>query len=146
MKKIILSGFVIIVFGAYAVYERSLLKQNTIIPLSTSSSSNSSPQPTQSVSPITYRDGSYTGSVADAFYGNIQIKAVIFSGKISDVLFLQYPNDRSESVEINQQAMPPLREEAIQVQNSQVDIVSGATQTSEAFRQSLQSALEQAKG
>jgi uncharacterized protein with FMN-binding domain len=41
--------------------------------------------------------------------------------------------------------VPALRREAIQAQNAQVDIISGATLTSEAFIQSLQSALDQAK-
>lgn len=45
---------------------------------------------------------------------------------------------------INNQAMPMLRSEAIQAQSANVDTVSGATMTSEAFIQSLQSALDQA--
>lgn len=92
-----------------------------------------------------YKDGSFTGSVADAYYGNIQIKITISSGKITDVVFLQYPNDRSTSREINGQAMPYLKAEAIQAQSANVDIVSGATDSSQAFRISLASALAQAK-
>jgi len=92
-----------------------------------------------------YKDGEYTGNTADAFYGNIQVKAIIQGGKITDVQFLQYPNDRSTSIMINQQAMPYLKQEAIQAQSAQVDIVSGATDSSQAFQQSLQSALSQAK-
>jgi uncharacterized protein with FMN-binding domain len=91
-----------------------------------------------------YKDGAYTGVVADAYYGNIQVQAVIQNGKITDVNFLQYPNDRRTSIEINTQAMPILRSEAIQVQSANVDIVSGATDSSIAFRQSLSSALNQA--
>ena len=102
------------------------------------------PKPTATPAGL-YRDGSYTGSVADAFYGNVQVKAIIQGGKIADVQFLQYPSDRSTSREINAQAMPYLTQEAIQSQNSNVDIVSGATQTSKAFRVSLASALAQAK-
>jgi len=41
--------------------------------------------------------------------------------------------------------MPSLKQEAIQTQSAQVDIVSGATQTSQAFIQSLASALTKAK-
>ena len=59
--------------------------------------------------------------------------------------FAQYPNDRDESVQINQAAMPQLKQEAIQAQSSNVDVISGATQTSQAFVQSLASALSQAK-
>jgi|SRR5579884_691583 len=92
-----------------------------------------------------YKDGSYTGSVADAFYGPLQVKVTIQNGKITDVEFLQYPNDRGESVEINTQAMPLLKQEAITAQSANVDIITGATQTSQAFLQTLGSALAQAR-
>lgn len=91
-----------------------------------------------------FRDGSYTGSPADASWGTVEVVAVISNGKISDVQFLQYPNHRNLSREINQQAMPMLTQEAIQSQQAQVDVVTGATDTSEAFIQSLSSALQQA--
>lgn len=92
-----------------------------------------------------YKDGQYTGSVADAYYGNIQVQVTIQGGKITDVQFLDYPHDRGTSVRINTQAMPVLKQEAIQAQSANVDVVSGATQTSGAFNQSLASALLQAK-
>lgn len=92
-----------------------------------------------------YKDGSYTGEVTDAYYGNVQVQAVIEAGKIASVQFLEYPNDRRTSIRINNVAMPYLVTEAIQAQTAQVDLISGATLTSEAFVQSLQSALERAK-
>lgn len=92
-----------------------------------------------------YKDGSYTGVVSDAYYGNIQVKAIISGGKIIDVIFLQYPNDRANSVRVNTQAIPILKEEAIAAQNANVDVVTGATESSHAFIQSLESALAQAK-
>jgi uncharacterized protein with FMN-binding domain len=61
------------------------------------------------------------------------------------VKFLQYPNDRPTSRFVNDQAMPVLIQEAIRVQGAQVDTASGATFTSEAFRESLGAALAQAK-
>lgn len=85
------------------------------------------------------------GSVADAQWGYIQVKAIIQSGKITDVQFLQYPNERNRSVMINSYADPQLTSEAVQAQSANVDIVTGATDTSEAFIQSLSDALSQAK-
>lgn len=124
---------------------------NVISPINTTLSTPSSSQPStnsmmnsNSMMAKTYRDGEYTGDVADAYYGNIQVKLVISGGKILDVQFLQYPNDRGNSIEINTQAMPYLKQEAIQAQSDQVEIVSGATQTSLAFRESLKSALARA--
>ncbi len=92
-----------------------------------------------------YKNGTYTGSVADAFYGNLQVQAVISGGRITDVIFLQYPNDNSTSQYVNSQADPMLKQEAIQAQSAQVDIISGASASSQAFQQSLADALAQAK-
>jgi uncharacterized protein with FMN-binding domain len=74
-----------------------------------------------------YKDGSYTGDSVDAYYGNVQVKAIIQNGKIANVQFLDYPQDRSRSQYISSQAIPLLTQEAIQAQNANVDIISGAT-------------------
>jgi uncharacterized protein with FMN-binding domain len=92
-----------------------------------------------------YRDGTYQGVSADAYYGYIQVEAVIQGGKISDVIFLDHPQDRRESMVINNYAMPRLTSEAISAQTANVNVVSGATDTSNAFVQSLASALVKAK-
>lgn len=151
MKKIVLSSLVIISFVLYSLHQRTekedvvpiVAPKNPSAPTSTSVLQN----PTMSSQkPVgTYKDGSYTGDVVDAFYGNIQVQATITNGKITDIKFLQYPNDRDTSVTINQQSNPILAQEAIQAQSAQVDIVSGATDSSQAFIKSLQSALDQAK-
>jgi len=88
-----------------------------------------------------FKNGTYTGSVADAYYGNIQVAAVISGGKLTNVKILEYPNDRQTSIEINQQALPILIQEAIRAQSSRVDGVSGASDTSAAFVESLHTAL-----
>ena len=93
---------------------------------------------------VSYKDGTYTGSVEDAYYGNVQVQVTVAGGKLANVTFLQYPNDRSTSRGINGQAMPYLQQEALAAQSAQVDVVSGATDTSHAFQQSLESALSQA--
>ena len=92
-----------------------------------------------------YSDGTYVGDTANAYYGNVQVQVTVSGGKMTDVTFLQYPNDRSTSRFINNQAMPALQNEAIQAQNANVNGVSGASDTSAAFRESLASALSQAK-
>ncbi|HVN26612.1 MAG TPA: FMN-binding protein [Candidatus Paceibacterota bacterium] len=92
-----------------------------------------------------YKNGTYTGTAADAFYGTIQVSAVISGGKLTDVKFLQYPNDPGHTAEVSREALPQLKQEAITAQSATVDIVSGATQDSQAFQQSLASALAQAK-
>jgi uncharacterized protein with FMN-binding domain len=118
-------------------------------PVSQPTTQTSAPTPTPVPAPQKptglYVDGSYTGSPADAYYGTVQVKAIIKNGQLADVQFLQYPSDRNTSRYINGQAMPLLTQEAIQAQSAQVDGVSGATFTSQAFQQSLASALALAK-
>jgi uncharacterized protein with FMN-binding domain len=110
----------------------------------TSSTSTSTTTSTTVASGL-YKDGQYDGAAADAYYGFVQVRAIIQDGKLIDVQFLSYPSDRSHSVEINNYAMPILKSEAIKAQSVQVNIVSGATNTSRAFIESLSSALNQAK-
>lgn len=93
-----------------------------------------------------YKDGTFTGSVADAYYGNVQVQLVVSSGKITQVNFLQHPSDNRTSQYINGQAMPMLQQEVIQAQSGNINAVSGASATSQAFYQSLTSALQQAQG
>ncbi|HUD81105.1 MAG TPA: FMN-binding protein [Patescibacteria group bacterium] len=110
-----------------------------------SGASNGASSGSGSTSPSAqYKDGNYTGSVANAYYGNVQVEATISGGKLTAVKFLQYPNTHSTSVLINQQAIPYLQQEAIQAQSSKVQLISGATFTSQAFTQSLANALSQA--
>jgi uncharacterized protein with FMN-binding domain len=91
-----------------------------------------------------FKDGNYSGDVTDAYYGNMQVAVTVSGGKLTDVQFLQYPNDRPRSIAINTHAMPILKQEAILAQSANVDIVSGATDSSQAFMQSLSSALTKA--
>jgi len=161
MKKIFLSAAVILSFGLYAFSLRphgrddgqviaptNNVTEPVTTPTDSGQTASSNLPPPTATTPIgsqKYKNGSFTGSVEDAFYGNVQVKVVISGGKITDVQFLQYPNDRQNSVYINSQAMPYLKSEAIQAQSAAVDIVSGATATSLAFQKSLATALQGAK-
>lgn len=91
-----------------------------------------------------YADGVYTGPPADAYYGIIQIQALVQGGQLTALKVLKYPSDRRTSININRQALPMLRDEAIGAQSANVDIISGATLTSRAFIQSLRGALKKA--
>jgi uncharacterized protein with FMN-binding domain len=116
-----------------------------VVPATSGTTNTSGATGTSGTPGSLYKDGSYTGSVADAQWGYIQVKAIISNGKITDVQFLQYPNERNRSIMINNYADPQLTSEAIAAQSANVDIVTGATDTSQAFIQSLSDALSQAK-
>lgn len=143
MKKSILSFSVIIAFAFYAFFSTS---KSPVVSRSTNSSSdlNTTPPLTGSNSKK-MKDGIYNGTVEDVYYGNIEVKATIASGKLTNVQFLQYPNDKDNSIKISQRAMPILKSEAIKSQSANVDIVSGATETSAGFIKSLGNALAQAQ-
>ena len=74
----------------------------------------------------------------------MQVEVVVRGGQLVDVEALQLPADRSRSRDINSIAGPDLRQEALQARSANIDIISGATYTSEGYAQSLQSALDSA--
>jgi uncharacterized protein with FMN-binding domain len=86
----------------------------------------------------------YTGSVAKTRWGPVQVKITVQSGKITKVTVLQQPNGNQKDAEINSYALPILIDETVQAQSANIDMVSGATVTSEGYAQSLQGALDEA--
>jgi uncharacterized protein with FMN-binding domain len=142
-KKLSLSLGLILFF---ALYTLAINWRNSKIvePVSTSGP-NLLASSTQTLNTSLYRDGLYTGSIEDVYYGNVQVKVTISGGLIVDVAFLDYPKDRDNSVKINTRAMPLLKTETIKSQSAKIDTITGATQTSKGFVRSLTNALDQAK-
>jgi uncharacterized protein with FMN-binding domain len=94
------------------------------------------PKPTSSTQVI-------DGKVVNTRYGAVQVEITVKNGKVTDVQALQLPNDRRYSAEISQYIEPYLRQEALQAQSANIDLISGATYTSDGYARSLQSALKQ---
>lgn len=136
MKKYLLSAAVIVSFVVYSFALRQ--SDDAKAPVAAA-------PPKKSDISHAYKDGRYLGPVTDAFYGKMQVAATVADGKIIDTQMVRYPDDQPNSVAINKQAMTLLRQEVITAQSAHVDIVSGATQTSEAFSQSLAAALTKAQ-
>ena len=86
----------------------------------------------------------YQGSVAQTRWGPVQVQITVLGGKIIKVSILQQPNGNPRDAEINDQALPVLINETMSAQSAQIDMVSGATVTSEGYVQSLQAALDEA--
>lgn len=120
-------------------------KNNPIIPTPTTPTANTPPPIIKPKSNSIWKDGTFIGDSVDAYYGNVQVSASISNGKLSQISFLDYPQDRRTSLQKSNHAIPILKSEAISAQNANVNTVSGATYTSEAFIRSLSSALNQAK-
>ena len=107
------------------------------------SSTPSAAPPSPSPSPAGV-NGTFTGADFPNRFGDVQVKVIITNGRITDVQPIQMPQDRAQSAYISQVAGPMLHDEVIQAQSAQIDIISGATYTSESYAQSVESALQQA--
>ncbi len=93
-----------------------------------------------------YADGTFTGQDVSMRYGDVQVQVTISGGAVTDVTALQLPNGDGHSSRISSIVEPMLRSEALQAQTASIDLISGATYTSGAYKQSLQSALDTAAG
>jgi uncharacterized protein with FMN-binding domain len=76
-------------------------------------------------------------------WGTVRVTLKVTGRKIVG-LGVSYPTERQRSVFINQQAVPLLKAEVLRAQSARINLVGGATLTSEAFDQSLQAALHAA--
>ncbi|MET7855176.1 FMN-binding protein [Streptomyces avermitilis] len=85
-----------------------------------------------------------TGDTVQTRWGPVQVRVTVRNGRITEVTAVAYPQENPRDQEINSYAIPQLRREALAAQSAQIDSVSGATYTSDGYRQSLQSALDSA--
>lgn len=108
---------------------------------SATTSETASPQPSASAATATK---TVTGPVVSYFYGTAQVEVTLVNGQITNVVALQLPAE-GRSGSISQAVEPMLRAEVLSAQSAQIDLISGATYTSEAYATSLQGALDQAR-
>ncbi|CAN5298325.1 hypothetical protein BH10PAT1_BH10PAT1_2740 [soil metagenome] len=145
MKKIILVIVIVLLLGGFVVFKNLGESSET----TEENNMMGAAMPSASSMPMmnyNYKDGTYTGSVGSASqYGDIQVKVIITGGKITDIQYLQFPDGGGHTAEVTAMAKPALKQEAITAQSAKINTVSGATQDTEGFIQSLQSALDQAK-
>lgn len=140
IKKVLLA--IVALVGVGGLIAVVAYKPKAEVTTTTSSPAPAAAAPTSTSG--TYKDGSYTGTAFDNQYGSVQVKATVSGGKLTNVEFLQMPYEESRSASLSAYAKPILLKEALAAQSASVDIVSGATSTSESFMNSLQSALDQA--
>lgn len=105
--------------------------------------------PTSSPSPNGSSSGSsadkiYAGSIAQTRWGPVQVEITVADSKITKVDVVQYPDGNHRDEEINAYAIPTLVQETLSAQSAKIDMISGATVTSDGYVESLQSALDKA--
>ncbi|GGT19049.1 FMN-binding protein [Streptomyces chromofuscus] len=86
-----------------------------------------------------------TGAVTQTQYGPVQVRITVSGGRITRAEAVQAPSG-GQSSQITADAVPRLNQAAVAAGSADIDAVSGATYTSSGYRQSLQSALDQAGG
>jgi uncharacterized protein with FMN-binding domain len=97
--------------------------------------------PTASAAPKTV---TVNGAAVDTDYGPVQVQISLRGSQIISATAIAYPQESRRDQEINSYAIPVLQQDTVTKQSAQVDTVSGATYTSDGYRQSLQSALDAA--
>ncbi|MDQ1745188.1 MAG: hypothetical protein QOE23_3527 [Pseudonocardiales bacterium] len=85
-----------------------------------------------------------TGDAIDTRFGPVQVQITVTNGAITAVEAVEYPQSSPRDAQINAYAIPQLNSEALAAKSASIDMVSGATYTSEGYLSSLQSALDQA--
>ena len=85
-----------------------------------------------------------TGPAVGTRWGPVQVQITVAGGTVTDVQVVRYPNGNGRDQQINARALPILVSEALEAQSASIDMVSGATVTSEGYVQSLQAALDAA--
>jgi hypothetical protein len=90
--------------------------------------------------PLIARQG--TGPLVQYGYGQLAVKITLSGAKITSVGVVGLQTDSQYSQALAQQVVPMLRSQVLQAQGANINGVSGATYTSEAFAMSLQRALQ----
>ncbi len=111
-----------------------------VVPAGTSATRRPAPAP----APAAGGSRQVDGTVARTPYGLVQVRVDLVGTRIQDVIAVRLTDSTGTSVRISASAAPILRREAVAAQSAQIDAVSGATYTSDGYRQSLQSALDAA--
>ncbi|MEV0611347.1 FMN-binding protein [Polymorphospora rubra] len=104
------------------------------------------PAPTRTTAAPPPATGPYrvTGPVASNDYGAVQVQITMSGDRITEIRTLEMPESSSRSSQLSARAEPLLKAEALREQGADLDTVSGATYTSQSYRESLQGALDAA--
>jgi len=146
----ILAPLAATVFGAYLLLSVRVLPVQTDLARPAPSPSSAAPSARPAIDPAPSRSpgpdasGTFTGDVISTPYGDAQVSVVLSAGRLTDVEVVRLPDIRKQSAAMSASVEPYLERRAIAAQGAQFDVVSGATYTSLAYKQSLESALRAA--
>jgi len=139
--------------GVLATFHTAPVKPTALAagapPATTSSPPTTAPVSPDTVAPTTTPPTTAAATTREATgpdigtpYGDVQVQVILRGAQMIDVRPLRLPYDRSRSQRISEVAAPRLRVEVLRAQSADIDLVSGATYTSEGYLESLQGALD----
>lgn len=102
------------------------------------------PGGTRSAAPGPLPTRTATGEQVDVGYGLVQVRVTVQGTRITSVTAVSLPQG-GRSTAISAYAAPQLAREALAAQAATIDMVSGASYTSQGYARSLQSALDAAR-
>jgi uncharacterized protein with FMN-binding domain len=111
---------------------------------STSSTSTAAAGSASTKATSTTATTTVTGSVVNTRWGPVQVRITVTNGKLVSATAIQYPNGNGRDQQINAYAIPALTKEALAAGSAKIDMISGASYTSQGYISSLQSALDKA--
>jgi uncharacterized protein with FMN-binding domain len=88
---------------------------------------------------------SASGPVITTPFSAIQVRATLTRGRLTGVETVELTGDGPHTKALNARAEPILRAEALKAGSADIDVVTGATYTSESWRDSLQAAIDAAR-
>ncbi|MDE3132028.1 MAG: FMN-binding protein [Acidobacteriota bacterium] len=88
---------------------------------------------------------SAVGSDVGYPFGDLEVKVTMTGSRLTNVSLVRHDVTDPRSQQIDAYALPLLRSQALRVQSARIDGVSGASYTSAAYQQSLQSAIDKLK-
>jgi len=151
MKRIVLWGLstltVLVLLLSYHTSTSSrvpLGSESSVVAQAGTGSSGSSGSDSGSSGSSSSSSKTVDGDAVQTQWGPVQVSVTVAGGEVTEVTVLQQPDGNGRDQQINSYALPILRQEALSAQSANIDMVSGATVTSQGYVSSLQSALDKA--
>lgn len=154
MKKTIIIIVAVAVLGVMAIYlapaadkpnDLADASKNTMIDETSTTTTEKSITEQSTTAPLALKDGSYSGVIASNRFGDVQVSITVSNSAIIDVKCLKMPDGDIKSSQISDYAEQKLIDATLAGQNADIDTISGATYTTDSYKESLQSAIDLAK-
>ena len=100
--------------------------------------------PAAPAQPAGLKNGTYTGARQHTPYGPVRVRITISGGQVTAATATEFPSGSRTDTVINNYAIPQLQNESVGAKDGQIDMISGATYTSNGYIASLQDAIDQA--